>query len=161
MASFDSNCGAGGKPDGFPPNGRLRSKCKHLLLSSGAGGRTLVLPLTRKTIRQASSRNISNLFEIFTRLLRRPNLRFSPHLPRSENKIRPFGSILFSGAGGRTRTYEAKIARDLQSLVIATRRLQHLKYPFIITNLARKCNICYNNTSRMTIPPSSCDYSPS
>lgn len=28
------------------------------------------------------------------------------------------------GAGGRTRTYEAQSARDLQSLVIATRRLQ-------------------------------------
>ena len=32
--------------------------------------------------------------------------------------------FLFSGAGGRTRTYEARSARDLQSLVIATRRLQ-------------------------------------
>ena len=30
------------------------------------------------------------------------------------------------GAGGRTRTYEAGTARDLQSLVIATRRLQQL-----------------------------------
>lgn len=29
-----------------------------------------------------------------------------------------------NGAGGRTRTYEARSARDLQSLVIATRRLQ-------------------------------------
>lgn len=31
-----------------------------------------------------------------------------------------------NGAGSRTRTYEARSARDLQSLVIATRRFQQL-----------------------------------
>ena len=37
------------------------------------------------------------------------------------------GLIPLNGAGGRTRTYEADTARDLQSLVIATRLLQ--RYP--------------------------------
>lgn len=45
----------------------------------------------------------------------------------------PFNALLKlvnvnSGAGSRTRTYEARSARDLQSLVIATRRFQQYYY---------------------------------
>ena len=41
---------------------------------------------------------------------------------RKNAKMAPFNSNY--GAGGWTRTNEARSARDLQSLVIATRRLQ-------------------------------------
>ena len=43
-------------------------------------------------------------------------------------KICPFRAYFYRGAGGWTRTNEARSARDLQSLVIATRRLQQYSY---------------------------------
>ena len=66
--------------------------------------------------------NINNHF-YFARLLPRPNLWFSSNHAIEKPEINSGVSI---GAGGWTRTNEVRSARDLQSLVIATRRLQQL-----------------------------------
>ena len=71
---------------------------------------------TQKSLPFLLARNIANKFSIFSRFVVRSNLRFSSHLTMSENKIRPFGSILFSGAGSRTRTYEGR-SREIYSLL--------------------------------------------
>ena len=57
------------------------------------------------------------------------------------------------GAGGRTRTYEADTARDLQSLVIATRRLQRLL--LIIAEIKKRARIFSgggNRAPQSTVP---------
>ena len=61
----------------------------------------------RKIIRRASPRKISNKFEIFTRLLRRPNLRFSSHHPvlKFENERRQIGVFFVrTASNGRGNT---------------------------------------------------------
>ena len=92
-----------------------------------------------KEQRRASSRNISNKFEIFTRLLRRPNLRFSSYFSNRPFELKA-AKVVFSraearlmdergtknaalaafnsngGAGSRTRTYEAR-RREIYSLL--------------------------------------------
>ena len=46
----------------------------------------------------------------------------------------------FSGAGGRTRTYDGGTPADLQSAVIATRRLQHISIIPIYYNIYGAAN---------------------
>ena len=55
------------------------------------------------------------------------NLELFPQKILRKIKLSPFRAYFyFSGAGGRTRTYDGGTPADLQSAVIATRRLQRL-----------------------------------